>query len=196
MMGEWFKNIWGNKENPGALFKNNKSKYIIIIAICVGLLALVWNPAPRVDHLSQQESQPQLSGGYGVKDQLISELSTILGQIEGAGYIKVSITLSSDGAKTYLSNLSEEKNEVKETDQQGGKKESLEVKNTRELAVSSGNPLLIESKFPNVTGVLVVAEGARDPVVKEKILTAAATLLNIPAHRVSVMPGEGGDNQW
>lgn len=194
MLDEWLKNIGGGKENGGAFIKSKKGRYIIIIVICVGLLALLWDPSPQVDSQSPQEMQQQFTGGNSVKEQLTCELKNILGQIEGAGYIKVSITVSSDGEKFYLSNVVEEKNDIAETDSQGGAKKSLEVKTTRELAVSSGNPLLIESKLPPITGVLIVAEGARDPAVKEKLLAATATLLNIPAHKISVMPGERSDS--
>ena len=35
---------------------------------------------------------------------------------------------------------------------------------------------------------MVVAEGAGDLIIKERISQAVQTLLNIPAHRVTVLP--------
>jgi stage III sporulation protein AG len=81
--------------------------------------------------------------------------------------------------------------ESKESNGQGSKS-SLEESNTQDIAVSSGNPLLIEEKTPEILGVLVVADGARWPVLREKIANATATLLNVPAYKVQVMPREGG----
>ncbi len=60
------------------------------------------------------------------------------------------------------------------------------------MAVSSGNPLLLEEKMPEILGVLIVADGADDPQVKENLTNAASTLLDISPHRVRVMPREGG----
>ncbi|HNX28301.1 MAG TPA: hypothetical protein PKN87_02680 [Syntrophomonadaceae bacterium] len=194
MLEEWVKKLTGNKAETSAFLKSKKSRYIIIIAICLGLLALVWDTSPGVDsNQAVNETAQPIINSNSVKEQLTRELGSILSQIEGAGQVKVSITLASDGEKSYASNITEEKSDIEETDSQGGKKQSAENKSTRELAVSSGNPLLIESKFPQVTGVLVVAEGAKDPAVKEKLAAATATLLDIPAHKVSIMPGQGGD---
>ena len=46
--------------------------------------------------------------------------------------------------------------------------------------------------MPEILGVLVVADGAQDPQVKENLAQATATLLDISPHRVRVMPREGG----
>ncbi len=193
MLGKWIKNFTESSGEAGTFFKSKKGRYIIIIAICLGLLALVWDPSPKIDsNQSPQETQQQFMTNNNVKEQLTRELSDILGQIEGAGEVKVSITLYSDGEKNYVSNITEEKNDITEADPQGGEKQSIETKSTKELAVSSGDPLLTENKFPEVIGVLVVAEGAENPAIKEKLMAATATLLNIPAHKVSVMPGKGG----
>lgn len=195
MLGEWVKNFYGNQEETGTIIKSKKSRYIIIVAICLGLLALVWDTTPKTDsNQLQLEKQPQLLTDNSVKEQLTQELNNILSQIEGAGDVKVSITLSSDGEKNYASNTTEEKSEIAENDSQGGDKQSTESRENKELAISSGNALLIERKFPEVIGVLVVAKGAKNPVVKEQLVAATATLLDIPAHKVSVMPGKGGNN--
>ncbi|MDP4160888.1 MAG: stage III sporulation protein AH, partial [Bacillota bacterium] len=39
---------------------------------------------------------------------------------------------------------------------------------------------------PEVAGVLIIAEGARDPNVREEIHTAVQTLLNIPSSKITV----------
>ncbi|MDD3894318.1 MAG: hypothetical protein PHU36_04780 [Syntrophomonadaceae bacterium] len=194
MLEEWVKKLTGNKAETGAFLKSKKSRYIIIIAICLGLLALVWDTSPGVDsNQAVNETAQPIINSNSVKEQLTRELGSILSQIEGAGQVKVSITLSSDGEKNYASNITEEKSDITEADTGGGEKRSIEIKSARELAVSSGNPLLIENKFPEVIGVLVVAEGAENPAVREKLMAATATLLNIPAHKVSIMPGKGSD---
>jgi len=193
MLGKWIKNFTESSGESGAFFKSKKGRYIIIIAICLGLLALIWDPSPEIDsNQFPQETKQQFTANNDVKERLTRELCDILGQIEGAGAVKVSITLSSDGEKKYYSNITEEKSNITDADPQGGQKQSMEIKSTKELAVSSGNPLLTENKFPEVIGVLVVAEGAENPAVKEKLMAATATLLNVPAHKVSVMPGKGG----
>ncbi len=192
MLDEWVRSLTGDNEEGASFFKSKKGRYLIIIAISLGLLALVWKPAPNVDNQSPKEMLQQLPANSSVKAQLTQELKVILSQIEGAGEVEVSITLASDGEKSYASNSVDEKREIEESNPQGTVQETVETKRSRDLAVTSGDALLIENKFPQVIGVLVVAEGAKYPVVKERLTAATATLLDIPSHKVSVMPGQGG----
>lgn len=192
MLDEWVRSLTGDNEEGASFFKSKKGRYLIIIAISLGLLALVWKPAPNVDNQSPKEILQQLPANSSVKAQLTQELKVILSQIEGAGEVEVSITLASDGEKSYASNSVDEKREIEESNPQGTVQETVETKRSRDLAVTSGDALLIENKFPQVIGVLVVAEGAKYPVVKERLTAATATLLDIPSHKVSVMPGQGG----
>lgn len=192
MLDEWVRSLTGDNEEGASFFKSKKGRYLIIIAISLGLLALVWKPAPNVDNQSPKEMLQQLPANSSVKAQLTQELKIILSQIEGAGQVEVSITLASDGEKSYASNSVDEKREIEESNPQGTVQETVETKRSRDLAVTSGDALLIENKFPQVIGVLVVAEGAKYPVVKERLTAATATLLDIPSHKVSVMPGQGG----
>jgi len=71
-------------------------------------------------------------------------------------------------------------------------KTTVEENTSNDLSVSSGNPILLEIKGPQVIGVLVVADGARDAFVREKLMQATATLLDVPLYKVQVMPREGG----
>ncbi|NLB51541.1 MAG: hypothetical protein GX808_01205 [Syntrophomonadaceae bacterium] len=192
MLDEWVRALTGNKDAT-SFFKSKQGKYLVIIAICLGLLALIWGPSASTDNSVKQlaEVPDQFTTSNHVKMQLTQELKHILGQIEGAGKVEVSITLASDGAKSYAGNSVEEQRQISETTQ-GGSQQTIEKKSSRDLVVSSGSPLLIESKFPEVIGVLIVAEGAKSSSVKEKIASAAATLLDIPPHKVSVMPGQEG----
>ena len=53
--------------------------------------------------------------------------------------------------------------------------------------VASGNsPVVVKEKQPEIQGVLVVAQGANNSMVKQAITESAQTLLGIPAHRVTV----------
>ena len=124
--------------------------------------------------------------------ELAGELEAILAQIEGAGQVQVSISLESDGQKTFASNDRNETRETAENGPGGTVKKISEKNTTRDLAVSGGNPLLVENRYPRVIGVLVVAEGAGSPAVCERLINATTTLLNISSHQVSVMPRRAG----
>ncbi len=75
-----------------------------------------------------------------------------------------------------------------EHDNNGGDRQVREENVSSEIAVSGGSALLVEEKAPQITGVLVVADGADDPVVKEELGEATAALLNLSPHQIRVLP--------
>ena len=49
-----------------------------------------------------------------------------------------------------------------------------------------GNPYVIRSSYPEVKGVLIVAQGAASAVVREQLLSAASTLLGLSYQQIQV----------
>ncbi len=187
MLEEWIRNS-GEKVRGGFSPWGGKNvKYILIALICLGLLALIWPSGNRKTPSSAEQQVSASQDSSQVKKEISSNLESILSQIQGAGEVKVSVYLASDGTKTYASNSRDETRETTEGGSGDTKKTSEESKQ-RDLAVSGGSPLLIENKAPQVLGVLIVADGAVSPEVSERLVEAASTLLNISAHQVSVMP--------
>jgi len=189
VLDEWIRKEKGD-ETKMTLLNSKRGRLLLIIVICIGLLALLWPSTSKPDSSPTQVARPlaDYTAEDSLKHSLQSELAAILSQIEGAGMVEVSVTLESKGIKTYATNDRDERRQTEE----GGRKTTIEESSTRDLAVSSGNPLLLEEKLPSILGVLIVADGAGNPQVKENLTNAASTLLDISPHRVRVMPREGG----
>lgn len=192
-MEEWVREKT-KKGSLGSWLNSKKGQYVLIILISIGILALIWpghDSSGRSGNARQPTGQEPLpSSGYSGFGTA-QEVEAILQEIEGAGQVKVSITLASTGEKTFAANTRNESRESSENDRQGGKKESIEHSVSEDVAVSSGSPLIVEEKNPEILGVLVVAEGARYSEVKAELINATATLLNVPVHKVQVMPKGG-----
>ncbi|HZK44507.1 MAG TPA: hypothetical protein VFC73_09540 [Syntrophomonadaceae bacterium] len=190
MLEEWIRK--GKEEGQNLKLKgNSKVRYLLVIIICLGLLAIIWPSAktkPDTPATPNNIKQVQKST---IQNSMATDLEEILSQIDGAGSVDVSLTLSSDGVKTYASNVRDERRDIQENDNKGTKKTTSEKNITRDLAVSSGNPLLVEEKKPEILGVLVVADGAKSPVIRERLTNATSTLLNIAPHKINVMPRKG-----
>lgn len=193
MLEEWIRE-WKADGSKGSWLKRFRGRPLLVVLICVGILALLWPVASTDQSEHAVTSTPdRVEGGSGtLKSQTAIALEGILAQIAGAGKVQVSITLASDGSKTYATNTRQEKRTVEEKDAKGALKTTVEENTTNDLSVSSGNPLLLETRGPEVIGVLVVADGARDAAVREKLMQATATLLDVPLYKVRVMPREGG----
>ncbi len=189
VLEEW---IRGNQNEDGAKGKIDWSKwsrYLLALVVCIGLLALIWPVGKSQPAKVAVQSSP--SSVDQAKENLCQELQSILSQIDGAGKVGVSITLSSNGVKNYASNSKNEIRETSEQDRNGGDRKIREENLSSDIAVSGSSALLVEEKAPNVMGVLVVAEGAKDAAIREKLTDATATLLNISPHQVSVVARKG-----
>ncbi|NSW81874.1 MAG: hypothetical protein HPY90_01170 [Syntrophothermus sp.] len=169
-----------------------KSRWALACLAVLGIILLMW-PVSSSRQGTTKPEQSALSSGKGtsVKADMERELAGILSQIEGAGQVEVSLTLVSEGVNSYAVNTKEQKTSSEETDKDGGVRKTTDTNTSQDLVVmGSQSPLLVEKKAPQVKGVLVVADGAANPAVKEQITRAVETLLDLPATRVLVLPRE------
>ncbi|NLU50519.1 MAG: hypothetical protein GXX09_08945 [Syntrophomonadaceae bacterium] len=166
---------------------NVKQGWILALLAVVGVTLLLW-PVSVTPEAGVEEApvQGEPVAGDSVRAAMEAELSGILSRMNGVGRVNVSLTLASGGVRTYALNNREESREVEE-----GTSKTREINRTSDIAVSGNqSPILIEQRAPIVTGVLVVADGAVNPLVREQLTDAVVTLLGVPAHKVRVLPRE------
>jgi len=144
---------------------------------------------------SQEAKSFQAISGLSVAEKTLEErLEAILGKIEGVGDVSVTLVLKTGPEFEYATNVSSNERKIEENDTSGGERITTETTSDDQLvlvqAASMGGqePVIIKEMKPEVEGVLVVAEGAVDPLVKAKLSRAVQTVLGIPAHTVSVWP--------
>lgn len=189
-MEEWTRGVKDVKEKMSEKFslRTPKGRYLMVIIVCIGLLALLWPAArSRSQGAGGITKASGLETGSSVKLQLAAELENILSQVQGAGKVDVALTVASDGVKDYAVNSKDDKRETVEKDSKGVQSTVTEQSTEKDLAVSGGGPLLVEQKAPEIMGVLVVADGARDPAIKEELTDVTAALLNLSPYQVRVV---------
>lgn len=126
--------------------------------------------------------------GSGLYDEdiiisLEQRLANLLSQVEGAGKVEVMIYAdsSSEMVPAYNDHLDSRSSE--ETN-----RKSLESSERRELALSGDDkPVILKVEIPEIKGVVVVAEGADDFLIKQELNKAVCTLLGVPEHRVQIL---------
>lgn len=132
------------------------------------------------------------SGISALEKSLEEKIASNLESIKGVGKTKVLVTYTSGLRKDYGRDESTTKRTSKETDQEGGTRETVEVTETNHIVIAGNtNPLIIVEHRPEVAGVLVIAQGASDPKIKEQIFEAVRTLLNIQPSKINVAPMGG-----
>lgn len=121
-----------------------------------------------------------------------TSMKAILEQILGVGEVVVMVNLDSTEEKIYQTNVRTGAQVTEEKDHQGGNRRIDDA--TRDEAVvtiSNGNgetPVIVKTLKPTIRGVVVVAEGAENPKVKSWIFDVIQRSLDVPIHRISVVP--------
>ena len=103
-------------------------------------------------------------------DVLEGKLSSALSQIEGAGGVEVVINARSEGELVLA---------METTVNEDGSV-------TTKPVLVNGEVVVLEEKYPEITGVLIVSEGANDLSVRFSLLEAAASVLDIDQSLIKV----------
>lgn len=119
------------------------------------------------------------------------KLEELLGQMEGAGEVRVIITLRSSSEKIVEKDAPVSRTDTAEADSGGGTRTVNSVE-TGESTVyaNEGNysePYVIKTISPQVEGVVVLAEGAGSGSVSKNIVDVIRVLFGIDAHQVKVI---------
>ncbi|HOQ16374.1 MAG TPA: hypothetical protein PLL17_08670 [Defluviitaleaceae bacterium] len=180
--------------------KNKNLLYNITFFIGIGVLLIIlgdtaFNNLPRKleekrDNLVSNEGNlKEMNKTY--EDVIEERLKEIFSKMEGVGKVEVMVTISY-GKEIFLAeDVNSNYSRTIEEDSQGGKREitseDIQSKTVMQNTGSgSTQPVILKEKYPEIKGVLILAEGGEDPRVKQQLTAAAETLLGVPAHKVQV----------
>lgn len=132
---------------------------------------------------------------FSEEEKMENELSEFLSRVEGSGRVLVQVSLGKERGKKYVYDREEEKEEITESDQQGGKRITVTTRNKENLVrLKNGNgeeAVIAEEMTPEIQGVVVAAQGAGDSVIKEKLLRAVTVFWSLPEYRVVIVQLKG-----
>lgn len=160
--------------------KNIKNIEIIIAVFAVCLILLIYfsqnlfSSKDTIQGVQKVESTKYI-------DELENKLSNVLSQINGAGNVKVLITIDSNSKQEYATNK-----ETK-TITSGN---STTTTTTEEIVIIQNKPLLVNETLPKIKGVIIVAQGASNVNIKLELLKAAQTLLEVEAKNIEIFIGK------
>ena len=199
---EWLKDKL-KKENLQKLNLSKKITANLIMIFCLGLALILIadfykdigiNRTAEEGTYNEDKQTEIVTADNTMPDyvrRLENDLSSILEKIQNAGKVSVMITLKSGTEIIPAKDESISDKVTNEKDTTGGAR-VINEKTTDDKVVftaiqgGSSKPLIIKEINPEVKGVIVVAEGAKDSKVKLKISQAVQTVLDIPAYRVTV----------
>lgn len=190
------------------LIKVNERKKLVegaVLIVILGIVILIagdWlferKEKPQAENepwKKQAEETVAVSAGTEENAKLEKQAADILSQIEGAGKVNVMITYMFGKELFPAFDTKTNKNGTEEKDTGGGTRNLDQTEEEKKIAYEEQQggvkkPVILKEKMPEVKGVVVVADGAGDAVVKEKLSKAVQVLLDVPIHRIQVFERE------
>lgn len=130
--------------------------------------------------------------GNSYEKNLEYKLTQLLSRTKGAGNVAVSITLEGSARQEHEKNIVKETKTVQEKDTSGGVRTTTEIKENQQILVNKENgvdkPVVLREINPTIKGVLVIADGAADSIVKANLTKAVETSLGISSYKITVLP--------
>lgn len=172
--------------------KNPAITYLLYAA--VGLVAVLFYLIGSGLSCDRRQSDPTVrteegTSRTGERDALELRLIDVLSKIRGAGRVDVLVTYETNG-EIVTATVRQTDEDVRNADGTGGSETSRSVREVTEPAtVETGNghaPIVLYEKEPVIRGVIVVAEGASDFSVRQKLEAAVHAATGIPVERIEV----------
>lgn len=178
----------GVKDRIKLFLTNNqifkKSKTLIVVVLVIVVFLIFASSFKTVNQSKSVEVETSLSA-VEYCEATENRLCNVLGQIKNIGNVNVFIMVDSSPTIKYL----------EETNTETTKKDNSEVVSIETQIVMQKNgtlttPVVVVELMPKITGVLVVASGAKDIKLKTMLINTVSAILNINASNVEVLEGK------
>lgn len=178
--------------------KHLKKDQLLILLLAGILLLVISLPTEKKGEkqgISQASSPSQgeqnLWDEEAYREALEVHLEELFSRMEGAGEVEVMITLASSSEKIVEKDTNGESETITEEDSAGGNRRTTNIVND-ETTVYGGKtdqeqPYVSKELTPQVEGVVVLAAGGDDAVVKKNITEAAQALFGIDTHKIRII---------
>lgn len=186
-MKEWFRTV---------LHKRKKEQIVVWVLLFLLLVVVLWPSGPAEKKMSADETPKteQAVRQTSQEEQMEQALEETLSQVKGVGKVQVALTLESTNRKIVEKDVPDSQNS--ETRKSDGESSESISSSQEETTVyerdgdGSEVPYVISEEYPEIRGVLVVAQGGDQPVVVQEIQEAVMALFDVDAHKIKVMKME------
>ena len=180
--------------------KSGKNKWLVMLAVGLIFLILAFpfgsekkeDLEESSDSVSLQREETETAAAAVSYERFLEQrLEDILSHVDGVGQVEVMIVLKSSEEKVWLVDRDTSYSITQETDQNGGSRrvESQAVTENTILSGQTGKeePLLAKEMKPEISGVIISAEGGKSPQVQAEISAAVEALFDVPSHKIKVL---------
>jgi len=184
------------------LLNDKKFLNVVYIALVIAfvLIAISFITTSRKKETTNTSSLNTLeSENFTLKEEVTNyeekeqkELQLLLSKMENVGEVDVKIYFKSGEIKVPAIEGTTQESITQESDSSGGTRTNNQLTDgsTIVMAGDNGNsePYILQVNKPEITGVIVIAEGANSSKVKYDIQVAISSLYGISIDKVNVYP--------
>lgn len=145
------------------LLSKVKIEYLIVIILAIVCLFVVFNG-------TKKESSSQANSVDNYVESLENKLTDSLSKVSGAGKVKVIISVESKMETVLASSRKSE--------------DGITVE---EPFIVGGKTVVLTENYPEITGVIIVAEGANTLSVRVGLINATKVFLNVDSDKIEIL---------
>lgn len=123
--------------------------------------------------------------------RLEQRIRDVLKNVDGVGEVDVMLTLFSSSEKVLRVDKERSRASTSETDSSGGTRQQADesLRESTVLAGSSGSgePVVEKELAPEISGIVISAQGGGNASVQKEISEAMQALFGLPAHKIKVL---------
>lgn len=192
---------WGERLEELLRHKKIRKDQCLILVLTGILLCVIALPVkddkklPVTDETvtaGLRKEEVRMDRGEEYTDDWEKRLEETLSCIEGAGKVRVLITLRETESRVVEKDKVEESSDTVERDSTGGTRSVMEQKEDGKTvfapdAAGQNVPYVVKTTAPVVEGVVVVAQGADNSLVKQEIIASVQVLFNLDVNKIRVV---------
>ena len=158
---------------------NKKAALLVLLGIALAALLLAESGGSKTE--TKTDGVAAVSAAK-YTSLLEERLEKLISKIDGAGNVKVMLSLDSCYENVYLKGYSTKEKAAGESREVETDEEYITVKK----GSNNEECLIVKVYEPSIKGVAVVAEGADSPAVKKAITETVSAVLSISSAKISV----------
>ena len=191
----------GNKEKVIFLFCSGLLLFVIslpngkttdsgLIAGTVGVIADVSgdDESTALEDAGEEAAAKEESGSY--EEKLEQRIRELLKSVDGVGEADVMVVLKSSEERIWHVDKSSTSSVTEESGSSSGSSRVIREENQSESTVLDGksqSPVMEKEVKPEISGVVISADGGGSAVIRAEISEAMEALLGLPANKIKVM---------
>lgn len=182
-------------------WKRDKDKFLIVLLAGL-ILLIVGMPQPKTKGTGMAAKEQNPNGAAvsaektgqsmdSYEKRMEKRLKEILEKAEGVGKVEVMLVLRSSEEKVLRVDRKNSTSVTEESDADGTIRKSESFEESGETVLTGSGeeeaPVVEKEIYPEIEGIVVIAQGAGDARVKVEIYEAVEALFGVPAHKIKVL---------